>query len=156
LGPLMDIYQKPNSRGTVITLRGHAVPGGGLYLGCMRDEFPGTDGLDRVSCVPGEEWLRTQPLPDFIVAEGATLAPRGATRAPHETPDLLLVHPEADPFVKELRCAERGSSQAETFVAGTATRAANLALDMAKENVQVWTVDSADTEEWNQALEICV
>ena len=45
LGPLEDLYSKANSRGTVITLRGHQMGEDGLYLGCMRDSFPGTDGL---------------------------------------------------------------------------------------------------------------
>lgn len=156
MGPLEDLHSKPNSRGTMITLRGHQVGIDGMYLGCMRDSFPGTDGLDRVSYIPGEEWLETtENLPEWILAEGATLAARRFIRVLHETTDLLLVHLVADDFVKELRCWERGSAQDPKFVLATATRSENLAHDMAKEGVKVWTVDSADPDEWEQGLEVC-
>jgi hypothetical protein len=153
LSPLEDLCQKPNSRGTVITLRGHRVGTDGMYLGCMRDSFPGTDGLDRVSYIPGEEWLQTtENLPEFIVAEGATLAVRRFILVLHETTDLLLIHLTAEEFVKELRFDQRGSSQDEKFVLATTTRSANLARDMEKEGVLVRSVDSADPEEWDKAL----
>lgn len=157
MGPLEDLHQKPNSRGTVITLRGHRVGLDGMYLGCMRDSFPGTDGLDRVSYIPGEDWLFTEGRErlEFLIAEGATLAVRRFITALHHTTDLLLVLLEADDFVKELRFGERGSTQDEKFVLATATRSTNLARDMAKEGVKVWTVDSADPDEWDQALLIC-
>jgi len=154
LGSLEDLHSKPNSRGTVITLRGHQVDSDGMYLGCMRDSFPGTDGLDRVSYIPGEEWLETSILPSWIIAEGATLAARRFIRVLHATTDLLLVHLVADEFVVELRCMERGSKQDEKFVTGTTTRSFNLAHDMSKEGVQVWTVDTASPEECRQAGDI--
>lgn len=158
--PLTDLAAKPNSRGTVITLRGHRLAGyqgeDGMYLGVMRDSFPGTDGLDRVSYIPGEAWLEAGNLPDFIIAEGATLAARRFIRVLHETTDLLLVHLEAEDFVKDLRLHQRGSEQAETFVTGTATRSKNLAVDMAKEGVKVWTFDSAEPLEWDLALDVSV
>lgn len=156
MGPLEDLHSKPNSRGTVITLRGHRVGTDGMYLGCMRDSFPGTDGLDRVSYIPGEEWLlTTENLPDWILSEGATLAVRRFIKVLHETTELLLVHLTAEDFVKELRFAERGSDQAETFVKATETGSANLARDMGKLGVRVTEVDSADPEEWDQALWLC-
>jgi hypothetical protein len=160
LGPLEDLHGKPNSRGTMITLRGHRMTNrprfpDGLYLGCMRDSFPGTDGLDRVSYIPGEEWLQTALLPAWIVAEGATLAVRRFITVLNETTDLLLVHLHADDFVKELRFGQRGSNQDEKFVLATATRSANLLADMAKVGVKCWDVDSAEPDEWDQALRIC-
>lgn len=158
LGPLEDLHRKPNSRGTVITLRGHAIGGDGMYLGCMRDSFPGTDGLDRVSYIPGEEWLEegTGTRWGFIVAEGATLAVRRFLTVLDETTDLLLVHLYADEFVKELRFAQRGSNQDEKFVLASATRSANLLADMAKAGVQYRDVDSGDPTEWSDAVEACL
>lgn len=156
MGPLEDLHSKANSRGTMITIRGHQVGTDGVYLGCMRDAFPGTDGLDRVSFIPGEEWLQTANLPPWILAEGATLAARRFIRVLHETTDLLLVHLFADDFVKELRFLQRGSKQDPKFIEASTTRSTNLANDMAKEGVKVWDVDSADREEWEQALDVCV
>lgn len=154
MGPLEDLHSKPNSRGTMITFRGHQVGPDGLYVGCMRDSFPGTDGLDRVSYIPGEEWLETALLPDWIIAEGATLAVRRFLAVLNKTTDLLLVHLTADEFVKELRFGQRGSSQDEKFVIATATRSENLARDMAVDHgVYVWEADSADPEEWDLAVE---
>lgn len=153
MGPLVDLCQEPNSRGTVITLRGHEVGTDGMYLGCMRESFPGTDGLDRVSYIPGEKWLREARLPRFIVSEGATLAVRRFLTVLHETTDLLLVHLWADDFVKELRFHQRGSSQDEKFVLATATRSANLVADMAKVGVRYLSVDTSDTLEWLAAQE---
>lgn len=153
LGPLEDLYTKPNSRGTQITLRGHRVGREGLYLGCMRDSFPGTDGLDRVSYIPGEEWLEGS-LPDFIIGEGATLAVRRFIRALHMNTELLLVHLTCEDWVKELRLAERGSEQADSFVLGTATRAANLARDMQAEGVQVVTAETSEMYDWGIALDM--
>ncbi len=159
MGPLTDLRSEPNSRGTVITLRGHALDigpwGSGMYLGCMRDEYPGTDGLDRVSYIPGESWLLDGPLPDWIVAEGATLAARRFLHVLHATTDLLLVHLVADDFVKELRFGQRGSTQKESFVTGTATRADNLVRDMNKAGVKCWNLDSSDPDQWAEALEVC-
>lgn len=156
LGPLQDLHSKPNSRGTMITLRGHRIGGDGLYLGCMRDSFPGTDGLDRVSYIPGEEWLELGHHKEFgfVVGEGATLAVRRFITKMHEHTDLLLVHLAAEDFVKELRFLERGSNQDPKFVLATETRSRNLLEDMAKAGVACWDVDTADPAEWQQALDV--
>lgn len=156
--PLTNLHATPNARGTIITLRGHALAtrrGNGLYLGVLRDEFPGTDGLDRASSIAGEAWLEDgwADLFPFIVAEGATLATRRFIGALHKHTDLLLVHLTAEPWLKELRCLQRGSEQAESFVLGTATRAANLVRDMEMEGATSWHVDTDEPEEWDAALE---
>lgn len=163
LSPQLDLHSKPNSRGTVITLRGHLASnaprfGPGLYLGCMRDSFPGTDGLDRVSYIPGEEWLERGAHEgfDFIIGEGATLAVRRFIRALHMNTELLLLHLVCDEMVKDLRLTGRGSAQADSFVTGTTTRATNLAADMAKEGVDVRGVETSDPDDWEQALAIAV
>lgn len=123
LGPLEDLWSEPNSRGTLITLRGHRWPGG-VYLGKMRDSHPGTDGLDRVSSVAAVEWAKHGELPAVVVGEGLTLAHAGFLS---ELPGLIVVHLTASLEEINRRCAERGSSQAQTFLVGTATRARNLA-----------------------------
>lgn len=161
---LEDLCTRPNSRGTQITLRGHRLngytdeTGEGIYLGAMREEFPGTDGLDRVSYIPGEAWLIDNhvegTLPDFIIAEGATLAVRRFLEILHKTTDLLIVFLTAEDFVKDLRFCQRGSNQDDSFVKATATRSQNLAVDMAKKGIKVWEVDSADLAQWNEALSI--
>lgn len=158
MGPLTDLASKPNARGTKVTLRGHGLvgePGEGLYIGCMRDSFPGTDGLDRASSIAGELWLELGDLPKYIVAEGATLASRRFIGALHKHTELLLVHLHADEFVKELRFMERGSNQAEQFVRQTATRSANLERDMRKLGVRVYLCDTADPDGWEVALRFC-
>lgn len=159
-GPLKDLHSAPNARGTVVTLRGHEMRGeeqSVLYLGVMRDEFPGTDGLDRASSFVGTEWLHREygDLPDVIIAEGATLASRPFLTALHETTDLLLVHLYVDPVVADLRFLQRGSSQPDSFVKNTVTRSVNLLRDMAKLGVDCATVDTANLKHWRSAIDGC-
>jgi hypothetical protein len=75
-GPLEDLHTARNARGNLVTLRGHFISPDGLYIGCIRDSFPGTDGLDRASSLPGKEWLDAghHERLGWIVAEGATLS----------------------------------------------------------------------------------
>lgn len=159
MGPLEDLHAKPNKK-NVVTLRGHRLADGGLYIGCMRDSFPGTDGLDRASSVTAEEWLDlglhtgpvNGPATRYIVAEGATLATRRFISALHRHTDLLLVYLHADDFVKELRFAERGSAQAESFVKTTATRSLNLWAEYRAQGVATLDVDTSDPNRWAYAL----
>ena len=157
--PLTDLLAQKNVK-NIVTFRGHPLNDyagrTGIYMGVLRESFPGTDGLDRASSPVGAAWLRRGDLPDFIIGEGATLSTRPFVSALHECTDLLLVHLHADPFVKELRFAERGSNQKDSFVVGTATRAENLSRDMAKSGVKVWDVDSAFPEEWAGAVDVVV
>ena len=159
-GGLLDLYSKPNSRGTVITLRGHQITDTrgreGLYLGCMRDEFPGTDGLDRVSYIPGEEWLTVADLPPFIVGEGATLSVRRFLFALDVFTDLLVVHLTTDELVKDIRLFQRGAGQDEKFIKATATRAENLARDLQKQGVSVAEAETSEAYDWVIALDTAV
>ena len=157
-GPLEDLAQKPNARGVVITMRGHRLHtydgDEGMYVGVMRDHFPGTDGLDRASSIAGEVWLENGPLPDFIIGEGATLANRRFIGALRQHTDLLLVHLMADDFVKELRFQQRGSNQQDSFVTATATRSANLFNEVAEQGgATLLEIDTADTRQWALAIE---
>lgn len=155
VGPLQALHSAPNARGTSVTLRGHEMRGeeqSCVYLGVLRDEFPGTDGLDRASSFVGAEWLRSGALPDVIIAEGATLATRPFLTALHETTDLLLVHLYVDPVIADLRFLGRGSSQPESFVKNTVTRSTNLAADMAKQGTYVYEVDSGYALDWEMGI----
>ena len=157
LGPLEDLHTKRNAKGTPVTLRGHRIGGDGLSIGCMRESFPGTDGLDRASSISGEAWLEAgQGIPSYIVSEGATLATRRFLGALHTHTDLLLVHLDCADFVRELRFLQRGSTQAENFVKITVTRSRNLLADMAKAGVKCWEVDTANPPEWEQALDVAL
>lgn len=156
LGPLEDLFAARNAK-ALVTLRGHRFQtqvGDGLYMGCMREEYPGTDGLDRASSPVGEEWLYKAELPELIVSEGATLATRRFLNALNEKTDLLLVHLVVEEFVRELRFMERGSTQDERFVQNTVTRSANLFNDI----TGCWKlqIDTAYPELWDQALSSCL
>jgi hypothetical protein len=157
---LEDFHSKPNKK-AVVTLRGHRVVSQdnqrGLYIGLLRDQFPGTDGLDRATSPTGKEWLELGKHKEFnfLIGEGNTLGTRPFLTALHEHTELLLVHLEAEEFVRELRFLERGSKQSMMFVLGTATRSANLLADMQKIGVRSLLVDSADPESWDFGLEVC-
>lgn len=147
LGQLEDLFALPNKK-NVVTLRGHRVGERGLYLGRMRDEHPGTDGLDRATSPCGALWLEIGVLPEFILAEGATLATERFLTALHEHTDLLLVHLYAEDWVTEIRLAQRGTNQKESFVRNTVTRSANLLVTLKKLGVATLNIDSAEPSGW--------
>lgn len=168
--PIRDLWSLPNKK-NVVTLRGHQVNRAGragLYIGRMRDRFPGTDGLDRACSPVGADWLREfrdefghptgVPQPEhnysFIVSEGATLATRRFLTALNEYTNLLLVHLHVEPFVSDLRFLERGSNQDPSFVQATETRSSNLLSDMSRAGVQWISIDSADRVQWQNARRI--
>lgn len=146
MGPLEDLHTTPNARGSLVTLRGHTLADGGLYLGCMRDEFPGTDGLDRASSITAEEWLAgggAQAYP-YLLGEGATLATRRFLYAAHAHTELLLIHLVVDPVVADIRFHLRGSSQDDRFVKNTVTRSENLWREMVSAGVASESIDISD------------
>lgn len=153
-GPLEDLHAKRNAR-YLVTLRGHRVESqyvSGLYLGAHRDEFPGTDGLDRASSATGVDWLMSAELPEVIVAEGATLATRPFLATLSIATELQVYSLTCDPVVHDLRLAGRGSGQAGTFVQSTVTKSLNLVQELTKQGVEVKHVDTADESSWFQAL----
>lgn len=156
--PLEDLWSKKNAKANV-TLRGHRMYNThgveGLYLGVLRESFPGTDGLDRASSLTGEEWLHQGELPEWILAEGATLATRRFLNALNETTDLLVVHLHAEDFVKELRFNQRGSNQDARFVSGTATRALNRWAESKTAGIKTLDIDTAEPERWNYGIAEC-
>lgn len=157
---LSDIYESQNAQGSRLVLRGHDCISKdvqrGVYLGCLRDQFPGTDGLDRASSKAATEWLRGAELSGFIIAEGATLTTTPFLLALDDRTDLLLVHLWAEPFVRELRYQERGSNQDASWILNSITRAANMAKKFENRQAQLLTVDSADPAAWSLALAACL
>lgn len=154
MSPLGDLHMKRNARGNPVTLRGHLISPDGLYIGCMRELFPGTDGLDRASSIAGEEWLVNgghEPL-SWIVAEGATLATSRFLTALHEHTEMLLVHLHADGLVTDLRFLARGSNQEDGFVKNTVTRSTNLLNALTELGARALSIDTADPAEWNLGL----
>lgn len=151
---LVDLYSKRNAK-ALVTLRGHWLNGGdGIYLGKLREHHPGTDGLDRASHAPGVEWLRTQPLPEFILGEGATLATTAFLEALRDVTNLLLVHLVCDPEVKRERLLERGTTQSENFIKGTVTRSANRVAEL-RDSVAVLGIETSSSDDWEVGLDIC-
>lgn len=163
LGPLEDLHSKRNAK-ALVTLRGHRMyePGdpqqgySGLYLGVMRDEFPGSDGLDRATSPTGEEWLNMDSLgshlPNMILAEGATLATRRFLYALNQSTDLLVIALECDPVIHDLRLLARGAGQVSSFVLSTVTKTENLVRDLLMQAAPVLTVQSDKPEDWGAAL----
>lgn len=159
LEPLEDLHATPNAKGSLVTLRGHRFDRG-VYLGVMRDQFPGSDGLDRASSITGEEWLHKHQeglggdgtLPERIIGEGATLATRRFLTALNLTTDLLILALRCDPMIHDLRLLARGTGQMSQFVTATVTRTENLVRDMEKELATVRWVESDDGEDWQAGL----
>lgn len=167
VGPLTDLHAKPNRKVTV-TLRAHPLTlelvGGllhGMYLGKLRDEFPGTDGLDRATSPTAAEWLEigdvTGQLPDFIVGEGATLATDRFLGALEAYTDLLVLHLVCDPMIADLRVANRGHELSPQFVDGTATRSENRIKNLKTARVvRVDTSAEGYDGPWAEALDTAV
>lgn len=164
LGPLEELHAKRNAK-ALVTLRGHRWPmnraringeagGDGVYLGVMREEFPGSDGLDRASSPTGAEWLENGDmlgsLPRAILGEGATLATRPFLTALHQHTNLWVFALRCDPMVHDLRLAARGAGQDESFITSTVTKTENLVADLEKMRARVRWVDT--DEDYRAAL----
>ncbi len=155
--PLTELHTTPIKNGDRVPLRGHRLRYGevdGVYLGVLRDSFPGSDGLARTSGVPGEEWLQTGELPSFLISEGATLATRRFLSALHQATDMLLIHLHASDEVKIERFAERESAQDPKFVRGSATRAFNRMTEALEAGAVCLSIDSTDEGAWELGLDL--
>lgn len=161
LGPLEDLHSKRNAK-ALVTLRGHMIGEQlGWYLGCHRDRFPGSDGLDRATSPTGEEWLRTFTLPQILIGEGSTLATRRFLAALHEMTDLQVVYLHTDPEVLYQRGQERAEllgakPQDRQFVTATATRSANLVDWLRKQDVSVLSVDTSEPDLVEISQDLCL
>lgn len=148
MGPLVDLHAARN-RKNLVTLRGHRLADGGVYLGKMRELHPGTDGLDRVSGPVAAEWLWLTNAP-YVIGEGATLATQDFMTELGVASSLLVVHLTADPDTHKARLEARGTNQSPTFIKSTVSRSANLVRNMRFRDVL--TVDVAKEDEWTAAV----
>ena len=113
-----------------IRLRGQPFEGG-VYLGQMREEFPGTDALDN-ACVPvAREWLKEGELPELIVGEGMLLSTIGFLTDLAEATDLMVVHLTLPEEKRQELVAQRGHAFDPSWSAMTVTRARNSARGVA-------------------------
>lgn len=163
LGPHQDFWTTRNKAGRPEILRGHELlwegSPNGFYLGRMRDEFPGTDGLSRSTVIAGEAWLRAgglDGLPQCLLGEGATFSTVGFLTALHLHSDLVLVHLHASPEVVDLRCLARGSSQDPSFMVATVTRSRNNADLIRRLGGAVLEVDSGNPDALDLARELSI
>ena len=120
-----------------VHLRGHYFTGG-AYLGLMRDEFPGADGLDNASGPVLREWLETaRPLPELILGEGLVFSSEASLKAFHQHTDLLVLYMHAPPDEIARRQASRTHKLTAAWVEQTATRARNLAAKLRSSGISV-------------------
>lgn len=161
LGGLQSIHQKMNSK-NLVTLRGHEATAPwagkpGIYLGVMRDQFPGTDAMDRASHQPAIEWLGLVAYglayePQFLVSEGKNLALKPFLAGLRAVGPTLLVHLTVDPVVADIRFIQRGAGVADTYLRSCNSQSANL-YDYATTNqIPAVSCDSTDPEQWEAAL----
>lgn len=156
LGPLELIRNLPMANGTGNPVSGHRVtPGDGLYLGKMRDQFPGSDGLSRTCGTTAAVWVTEGNLPAYIIGEGATLTTARFLTALGANTELLIVHLVAPMETVLERCAQRGSNQNLGFVKASGTRAANAALAVTKAGLAgTVRVDTTDPVAWEIGLDM--
>lgn len=152
LGPLTELEEGRNARGSRIRLRGH-LAGDLVYLGKMRERHPGQDGLDRASPSLVRPWLARGPGVSMIVTEGEMFATRDCMGAFAEYTDLLVIHLYAEEWLLDLRFIQRGTNQSWSAVRRTVTRAENaLAMHTEREGAHR-RVDSGAPSEWDSAIE---
>lgn len=115
-------------------LRGHIMVGpngvpDGVYLGKMRDQFPGTDGLSMAVAPDARDWARSldgeSTQWELVVGEGARLGNKGFLHALGETTHLTVVLLTATEATLTERRAARGSNQTPSWMRGAETAARN-------------------------------
>lgn len=134
----------PYVRLTKRELFGHylAGPGGslGVYLGHLRDEYPGTDALSLSVAPQALLWVQALPLLglDVVYGEGVRLAHIGFLTALNEVTDLTVLHMLVDPEVAAARRLARGGKQLSDHYCRIATsRALNAAQACREAGIKV-------------------
>lgn len=153
LGPVEELHSIRNTNSRP-TLRGHRLPRGGVYLGLMRDEYPGTDGLANTTHRVGAEWLTLDHGFEWIIGEGNTLGKSSFLQPLHQYTDLLLVHLETDEFIRDIWLHGRGAQVSQKFSGYTASSARNRAAEMRAVQCQVVELDASDPEQVEQTLHV--
>ena len=113
-----------------VRLRGQSWPGG-VYLGVLRPEFPGTDGLDN-ACLPvARDWLDRAELPPLILGEGMLMGTQSFLPNLARAADLMVAHLVLPEEERLRRVSARGHEFNPVWSAQTVTRARNGAQSVA-------------------------
>lgn len=150
-GPPVDVHSW-RTRTKDLRLRGHRLPGDGLYLGRAGR---GTDGLDASSIKGAAAWLRGagEPLPAWIVGEGRTLAAKSFLAALCETTEALVILLEAEDFVLEIRRMGLGIPQLAQRIEVTANSAEALLAHTERWGAMTLRLDVLDPDAWSLGLD---
>ena len=139
LGPVEELHVQTQTRlGKPLrcVLRGQRWPGG-VYLGILRPEFPGTDALVNTTGPVAREWLQEGQLPEMLVGEGLLLSSRPFLALLAACTDALMVHLTVPEEARLRRVQDRGHSFNAGWSRQTVTRAANTAQHLRGKGVQV-------------------
>lgn len=130
------LYSPHHQRDYRVDLIGHRWEQG-VYLGVMRENFPGADGLVRTTGPVAREWLTLGNLPPIIVGEGLLLSSRPFLRALADATDLTVVHLTIPEELRLERVRSRGHAFDEVWSRQTVSRAAKTAADLRSAGVRV-------------------
>lgn len=155
LGPLTELEEGTNARGSRIRLRGHHA-GGLTYLGKMRESHPGQDGLDRATTILVDPWLRSERAPEAILTEGRLFLNDRCMSAFAEHTEMLVVHLFAEEWLLDLRFAARGTNQTWPAIKTTVTLAERWSSWHLTRGGDVVQADTGEPDEWEFALETAV
>ena len=160
--PVEDLYRGPGGGKDAFRtrrIRGHALVAGGqqrgTYLGVLRDEFPGTDGLDKVILPVCARWISDpdlSPITGYLIAEGLRLANPDFLLPLAARSDLLVIHLMAEDYVTDLRLLKRGAGQPAQFIKASKSRASRLASSLRSYGINVINCDTVSATCWRQVL----
>lgn len=100
----------------------------GVYLGARREQFPGTDAINKNNQRVAVEWALNGAA-ERVLGEGLRLGNKGFIGALALETDLLLIHLDApDEVLLERRAGRDGDKITGTFAKTARTRAENLTV----------------------------
>nr|DAS64524.1 MAG TPA: P-loop Nucleotide Kinase3 [Caudoviricetes sp.] len=142
-----------------VTMTGHAMMRDGQpvgeYLGVMRDQFPGTDGLTANCGMVATDWVMRGGSP-IILAEGSKLGTRRFLAALDVCTDALIVSLDASDEELKRRRDSRPEKTTEDNALRTAVRCRNLTQELEDRGYNVLRVNSKDVVEWKAARGRCI
>lgn len=154
----------------------NADQGGGVYLGHLRPEYPGTDAFPLSACPHAIRWMENLMPPEtaMLYGEGFRLGCKAFLEPLGQLTDMTVVHLLASPEVAAQRQAQRPGSNARQkdarrtpdkenvpitpqHVKASITRAANAAAWAQSAGHQVLTLDTTDIspEDLALAVDLC-
>lgn len=102
----------------------------GVYLGHLREDYPGTDALSLSAAPRVLEWLESLPLlgVDALYAEGMRLSHMSFLLALHEATDLTVIYVDTPPDIATARRLARGGKLlSDQFCKIATSKAKNVA-----------------------------